>query len=350
VERVKALTVQPGVPGSGALREIDEPPSSDGDVVVETLAVGICGTDLEILKGAYGAAPPGDEFLVLGHESLGQVLEAPTGSGLAAGDLVVGIVRQPDPVPCSACAVGEWDMCLNGQFTEHGIKGLHGFARERYRIPAEYVVKVDPALGRLGVLLEPASVVAKAWDHIERIGNRAAWAPRTVLVTGAGPIGLLSALLAVQRGFEVHVLDLATTGPKPELVRQLGATYHSAGLPEIGVWPDITVEATGVPALVLDLMGWNARSGITCLTGVSEGGTDQSVDAGALNRAMVLENDVVFGSVNANRRHYEAGAAALAQADPGWLAGLVTRRVVLAQFETALERRADDVKVVLDLS
>jgi threonine dehydrogenase-like Zn-dependent dehydrogenase len=346
---VKALTVRPGVEGSGALREVDEPAAADGDVLVQTLAVGVCGTDLEILKGAYGAAPPGDEFLVLGHESLGQVLEAPTGSGLAAGDLVVGIVRQPDPVPCSACAVGEWDMCLNGQFTEHGIKGLHGFARERYRIPAEYVVKVDPALGRLGVLLEPASVVAKAWDHIERIGNRAAWAPRTVLVTGAGPIGLLSALLAVQRGFEVHVLDLATTGPKPELVRQLGATYHAAGLPEIGVWPDITVEATGVPALVLDLMGWNARSGITCLTGVSEGGTDQSVDAGALNRAMVLENDVVFGSVNANRRHYEAGAAALAQADPDWLAGLVTRQVPLAQFETALERRADDVKVVLDL-
>lgn len=347
---MKALTVRPGVSGSGELREVGEPAEREGDVLIGALAVGICGTDSEILRGAYGAAPPGEEFLVLGHESLGQVLEAPVASGLETGDLVVGIVRQPDPVPCPACAVGEWDMCLNGQFTEYGIKGRHGFARERYRIPADHVVKVDPALGRSGVLLEPTSVVAKAWDHIERIGNRAAWAPRTVLVTGAGPIGLLAALLAVQRGFEVHVLDLATTGPKPELVRRLGATYHSAGLPETGLRPDITVEATGVPSLVMDLMGWNARSGITCLTGVSEGGAGQSVDAGALNRAIVLENDVVFGSVNANRRHYEAAAAALARADPGWLAGLVTREVPLAQFESALERRADDVKVVLDLS
>ena len=114
---------------------------------------------------------------------------------------MVGIVRRRDPLPCPACAAGHWDMCVNGHYTERGIKGRHGYASQRYRIHPEYLVAVDPALGTLGVLLEPATVVAKAWDHIERIGRRAPWAPEKVLVTGAGPIGLLAALLATQRGY-----------------------------------------------------------------------------------------------------------------------------------------------------
>src|SRR5690606_26938007 len=123
------------------------------------------------------------------------------GAPLNPGDLVVGIVRHPDPVPCPACAVAAWDMCRNGQYVAHGIKGLEGFCVERFRSPADFLVRVDPALRETGVVLEPASVVAKAWDHIERIGARSrAWHPRRVLVTGAGPIGLLAALMARQRG------------------------------------------------------------------------------------------------------------------------------------------------------
>jgi hypothetical protein len=130
-------------------------PEADGSVLVETLAVGICGTDHEIISGDYGEAPPGDDYLVLGHESLGRVVEAPEGSGFADGDLVVGIVRRPDPVPCANCAVGEWDMCRNGRYTERGIKGRHGYAGERYRIHPEFAVKLAPDLDRVGVLLEP---------------------------------------------------------------------------------------------------------------------------------------------------------------------------------------------------
>ncbi len=130
---MRALTVLPGVAGSGDVTELPEPDPSEGLVLVETLAIGVCGTDREILAGEYGEAPPGAERLVLGHESIGRVLEAPDGVGVQPGDLVVGIVRRPDPVPCSNCAVGEWDMCRNGQYTEHGIKALHGFARQRYR-------------------------------------------------------------------------------------------------------------------------------------------------------------------------------------------------------------------------
>ncbi len=347
---MRALTVVPGQKDAVQLEDFREPPPEQGSVLVQTLAVGVCGTDREIVAGLYGESPPGHQRLILGHESLGRVLEAPAGSGLAAGDLVAGIVRRPDPVPCPNCAAGEWDMCRNGRYTECGIKGLDGFCRERFRLEPAFAVRLDPALGRLGVLLEPASVLAKAWEHVERIGGRARWQPRRVLVTGAGPIGLLAALMGVQRGLEVRVLDQVTDGPKPELVRRLGATYHTGTLAEAADGADVVVECTGVGQLVFDAMQHTAPGGIVCLTGISSGGRTLSVDAGALNRSMVLENDVVFGSVNANRRHYEKAAGALARADRGWLEGLLTRRVPLDRWQEALERRPGDVKVVIDLT
>src|SRR5919199_2884617 len=163
---------------------------------------------------------------------LEEVPEPPAASGLAPGDLVVGIVRRPDPVPCPNCAAGEWDMCRNGRYTEHGIKGLHGFGSQRYRLDPAFAIRLDPGLESVGVLTEPTTIVAKAWDHIERIGSRAVWEPRVVLVTGAGPIGLLAALLGVQRGLEVHVVDRVTEGPKPALVADLGAHYHHGTVAE----------------------------------------------------------------------------------------------------------------------
>jgi threonine dehydrogenase-like Zn-dependent dehydrogenase len=344
------VTVVPLEKDSVDLTELPEPPEVDGPVLVETLAIGVCGTDLEIINGNYGWAPPGETRLAIGHESLGRVKEAPADCGLVPGDLVVGIVRRPDPVPCPNCEVGEWDMCRNGQYTERGIKQRHGYASERYRIHPEYAVKVDPALGHLGVLLEPTTVVAKAWDHIEHIGRRARWDPKTVLVTGAGPIGLLAALLAVQRGLDTHVLDQVTDGLKPQLVADLGATYHHGALGDIGVTPDIVLECTGVAQLVLDAMLHNTPDGIICLTGVSSGGREFNVDAGLLNRAMVLQNDVVFGSVNANRKHYEAGAKALAAADAGWLQRVITRTVALDRWRDAYARQPGDVKTVLAFS
>jgi threonine dehydrogenase-like Zn-dependent dehydrogenase len=348
---VRALTVLPGKAGSAAVTDVEEPPLADGPVLVETLAIGICGTDLEICKGDYGTAPAGSERLVIGHESLGRVLEAPKGAGLTEGDLVVGIVRRPDPVPCPNCAIGEWDMCRNGAYTERGIKDRHGYASQRYRIDPDFAVRVDPALGEFGVLLEPTSVVAKAWDHVERIGARsAAWSPHTVLVCGAGPIGLLAALLAVQKGYEVHVVDRVTDGPKPGIVADLGATYHHEPVASLAGVADVVVECTGVAQVVIDVLGHTAPDAIVCLTGVSSGGRTLQFDAGEVNREMVLGNAVVFGSVNANRRHYEAGAEALSSADTRWLARLITRRVPLESFADALERRPDDVKTVITIN
>jgi glucose 1-dehydrogenase len=347
---MKALTVIPLTAGSAELSEIDEPPEGDGPILVETLAVGICGTDIEILTGAYGWPPPGRDRLVLGHESLGRVLEAPPGAPVAKGDLVVGIVRRPDPVPCANCAVLEWDFCRNGLYTERGIKEHDGYLSERYRITPDFVVKIDPGLGILGVLLEPTSVVAKAWEEVDRVGGRAHWDPKTVLVTGAGPIGLLAALLGVQRGLDVHVIDQMATGVKPDLVRDLGATYHTGAIADACPNPDVIIECTGVSTLVLDSMSHIGTGGVVCLTGVSSGGHVIQVDEGALNRSMVLENVAVVGSVNANRRHYEAAAAALAKADRSWLGRLINRRVPLASWQQALDRQPDDVKVIITVT
>ena len=348
---MKALTVEPGKAGSARLDDVDDPPESDGAVVVETMAVGVCGTDVEIVSGAYGWPPPGRDRLVLGHESLGRVVEAPAGSGLAKDDLVVGIVRRPDPVPCPACAQDEWDFCRNGQYTERGIKALDGYCSQHYRIEPKYAVKVDASLGSLGVLLEPASVVAKAWDQVDGIGSRqAGWAPKTALVTGAGPIGLLAALIGVERGIDVHVLDQMESGYKPDLVKSLGGTYHHGNVKDTGLSADVVIECTGVGQLVFDVMENAAPGGVVCLTGVSSGGRELGVDAGALNRTMVLENEAVVGSVNANRRHYQAGADALAKADHSWLGKLITRRVPLAQWSDAFQRQPDDVKVVIEVN
>jgi threonine dehydrogenase-like Zn-dependent dehydrogenase len=349
---MRALTVEPLKANSAVVRDVPDPEAGSGEMLVEGLALGICGTDREIVAGEYGWAPPGTDRLVLGHESLGRIRTAPPGSKFASGDLVVGVVRRPDPEPCGACAHGAFDMCRNGRYTERGIKEIDGYGSRLWTVETDYAVKLDPRLEDVGVLMEPTTVVAKAWDQVEKIGARSWFAPRSVLITGAGPIGLLAALLGVQRGLEVHVLDLATQGPKPEAVRALGAQYHYSGIDDATarVKPDVIIEATGVSKIVFEAMASTASYGIVCLTGVSPVGRKISVDVGAANREMVLENDVVVGSVNANLNHYAAAADALGKADVDWLSRLITRRVPLERFAEALEARSGDIKVVLDLT
>ena len=322
-----------------------------GSVLVEAIAVGVCGTDVEIVEGHYGWAPPGRPRLVLGHESLGRVLDPGLVGGLREGDLVVGIVRRPDPVPCPNCAVGEWDMCRNGQYTERGIKQIDGFMSERWRIEPEYAMKVDSSLGLLGVLLEPTTVVTKAWEQVQLVGQRAYWEPRTVLVTGAGPIGLLAALVGIQRGLDVHVLDRVETGPKPELVRALGATYHTGRASDVGFDPDVIIECTGVGQVIADSL----RRGRARWRRLPHrrrqrrpqhrGGSTADIAA-----TMVLHNNVVVGSVNANKRHWYKAGQVLASADRAWLARLITRRETPEGFMNALQRQPDDIKVVIQFA
>jgi glucose 1-dehydrogenase len=346
---VRAMTVVPGQPDTADATEVPEPSESDGPVVVDGLLAGVCGTDREIAVDGYGWCPPGRDRLVLGHESVGRVREAPAGSGLASGDLVAGIVRRPDPVPCQCCAADAWDFCRNGRYTERGIKERDGYGSQRWRIEPEFAVRLDPALGRLGVLVEPASVVAKAWEQIELIGGRACWEPRRLLVAGAGPIGLLGALLGVQRGMQVHVIDRVTQGPKPRLVADLEASYHTGTVEELGLEPDVVLECTGAGSLVFDIADSMAPNAVMCLLGVGCGGKQVAADLSEINRELVLRNTVLFGSVNAARRHYQDAAEALAKADRSWLERLITRTVPLGDWAQGLYKREDDVKVVVDL-
>jgi threonine dehydrogenase-like Zn-dependent dehydrogenase len=240
-------------------------------------------------------------------------------------------------------------MCRNGRYTERGIKGLDGFAAERYRLEPAFAVPVPRELGALGVLVEPASVLAKAWEQIERIGARTRWTPCRVLVTGAGPIGLLAALFARQRNLEVHVLDHHTEGPKPRLVEALGAKYYAGRVADVPP-PDVVLECTGAGPLVFEVMDAVAPDGIVCLTGVSSGTRAIPVVMETLNKTLVLENNVVFGTVNANMRHYRGAVEALARADRSWLSALITRRVPLARWADALKRGPLDVKPVIELA
>ena len=347
---MKAITVVPKTENSVQYGEVPDPDPSTGSILVEAVAVGICGTDVEIATGKYGWAPPGRDRLVLGHESLGRVLEAPEGSGVVAGDLVVGIVRRPDPVPCSSCAVGEWDMCLNGEYTERGIKAIDGFMSERWRIEPGYVTKLDPTLGILGVLLEPTTVVAKAWEQVQHMESRAFWKPRTVLVTGAGPIGQLAAMIGVQRGLDVHVLDRMESGTKPDLVRDLGATYHHGSASDLPFDPDVVIECTGVGQVISDVIVKVGAGGVVCLTGVGSGGRTTGLATADVATELVLQNNVVVGSVNANRRHFYRAAEALARADRDWLSRLVSRRVKPDSIHEAFDRGPDDIKVVVEFS
>jgi threonine dehydrogenase-like Zn-dependent dehydrogenase len=346
---MKAITVEPGKPGTARFEDIPEPDAREGSVLVEAVAVGVCGTDVEIVEGKYGWAPQGKTRLVLGHESLGRVIDPGESSSLKKGDLVVGIVRRPDPVPCPNCAVGEWDMCRNGQYTERGIKEIHGFMSERWRIEPEYAMKVDPSLGILGVLLEPMTVITKALAQVLVIGQRTFWEPKTMLVTGAGPIGLLAALGAKLTSRDIHVLDRAVSGPKPDLVRDLGATYHSRSVLDLGFNPDIIIECTGVGSVIAESIQMLGAGGIICLTGVGAGGVASQAVADVA-AAAVLKNNVMVGSVNANKRHWYRASEILARSDRKWLSRLITRREKPENFKQALERKPDDIKVIIQFS
>lgn len=345
---MKAATVVPGEPDQSAVTDRPDPVPADGELLVDGVLAGSCGTDRDVTHGAHGALPPGQDRMVLFHESVGQVLRAPEGSDFAEGDHVVGIVRRPDPEPCEPCAAGEWDFCSNGRYTERGIKELDGYGSQKWTVDPAFAVRVPAEVGELGVLTEPASVVAKAWEQVELVGGRARAAPHRALVTGAGPIGLLAALLGVQQGLDVQVLDKVAEGLKPELVRSLGAGYVTS-LDELGAEPEVVIEATGSGEVVFDVLQRTAPNSITVLTGLASGHRTVPVPAGAINNELVLDNDAVVGSVNSNVRHYRRAVRALAEADRDWLERLITRRVPLHDWTEVFDRKPDDIKVAVDL-
>src|SRR5439155_948363 len=219
--------------------------------------IGICGTDLEIIQGSYGEAPSGSDYLILGHECLATVEEAPSNSaGIKKGDLVVPTVRRPDG--CLNCQNGESDMCLTGHYKEHGIKGLHGFCSEYSVSDINFLVPVPAELSDVAVLLEPTSVAGKGVFQSFKIQERMIWKPQRALVLGTGPVGLLTVLLLRIRGLDVTAV---ATRPKDSLkariVEKIGGTYVNANdqsITSLGKF-DLILEETGVASLAAEAQG-----------------------------------------------------------------------------------------------
>jgi len=355
---MRAVIVTPREAGSGRLAEVPDPQPQQGEVLVRVREVGLDGTDIEILEGQYGEAPPGEDYLIIGHESLGQVQKLTDGAeGLSPGDWVVAIVRRPDPVPCRNCAADEWDMCLNGQYTERGIKGRHGFLAEFYVEAPKFLVRVPEELSAFAVLLEPLSIVEKAVEQIKRIQSRMVWQPQRAMVLGAGTIGLLAAMLLRLEDVEVHIYNRSENKIKRDLTESVGANYICAKERPLGheldreIGPvDIIVEATGFSPLAFNAMDMVGLNGIVCLTGVSGGSRTLQIAADHLNLEMVLMNKVVFGTVNANRRHFETGVRHLQEIEarwPGVLSRMITHRYPIERFAEALQRPSRDIKRVV---
>ena len=358
---MKAVVVTPLQAGSGRVTEVPDPEMEAGEVLVRVRQVGICGTDHEILNGQYGTAPEGDDYLIIGHESLGQVEEVGANvKDFSPGDWVVAMVRRPDPVPCRNCAANEWDMCLNGLFLERGINGRHGYLAELYAEQPRFLVKVPERVASFAVLLEPMTVVEKAVDQIWKIQSRLFWEPERAIVLGAGTIGLLAGALLRLRGIDVYFYNRAEKGAKSDIAEAIGATYIPASQSKLSDLPDqignvdIVIEATGYSPLAFEAMDVIGKNGIVCLTGVSGGDRPRTIDADHINLKMVLSNNVVFGTVNANPRHFQMGARHLVMIDalmPGLLSRMITDRIPLDDgLLQALASPSDGIKRVVTVS
>lgn len=354
---MKAIAVTPGKSSSARLLEVPDPTPAPTQILVRVLQVGLCGTDAEINQGLYGEAPPGSDYLIIGHESLGRVeAVGAEAKGFAVGELVAAMVRRPDD--CLNCRHGEPDMCLKGDFKERGIKGLHGFMAEYYVEEPTYLVKVPPSLLDIGVLAEPLSIAEKAVRQALAIQQRMVWEPRTALVLGVGPIGLLATAILRHMGLDTFALATNRQGNfKAQLVENIGATYLSTAEDPIITLAeklgnlDLIIEATGSSTVAFQAMTILGTNGVLCLTGVSGGDKKLEVASDSLNLGLVLGNKTVFGTVNANRKDWDQGIAHLGDFQrkwPGLIERMITRRLPLEHFAEGLSRRAGDVKTVLE--
>ena len=355
-------------PAQKKLRLIDDLPEpkieTPTHVKVQTLEVGICGTDREVAAGAYGEPPPGSDFLVLGHENLGRVVEVGSAvSRVKPGDLVVSTVRRGCAENCPSCAINQSDMCYTGHFTERGINRRHGFSAERYVEEEQFLSTLPGDLRDIGVLLEPLTISEKALIEISVIQRRLHEARRieegrgVSLVVGAGPVGLMGAFALAAIGARTFIMDIvAHDHPKAKIAADAGITYLQ-GADEMRAVAakhsiDAMIEATGVSKLSFDLIQSLGVNGVCVLTGIpgTHGKFDFSGDD--LMRAMVLKNQVLLGSVNANVRSFRRGVAHLAQFQahfPKAVGAVITSRWKPEQCEEAIfGRRPNDIKAIIE--
>ncbi len=338
---MKAVAVIPGKPDSIHLRDVPKPrvediPNGRG-VLVRVLRVGVDGTDKEINAAEYGAPPSGDDFLILGHESFGQVeAVAQNVSGLKTGDYVVASVRRPGSSLYDR--IGLQDMTTDNVYFERGINLRHGFLAEYYADADEFLVKVPQGLKKVGVLLEPSSVAEKAIGQAYEVQRRLrVWQPRRAAVLGAGTLGLLGSLFLRLRGLEVVTLGLIEPPYlNSQLLEEIGARYISTkrvslrqASEQFGPF-DYILEGTGYSPLVFEAMEVLGKNGVLAMVSITGADRKIEIPADRINQGFVLGNKIALGSVNASREDFERAVQDLSQAElsyPGWLEKLLTHPV-----------------------
>ena len=359
LDTVQAIAVIPGTPNSLHRTRVPLPAPGSGEAVIQTIRVGVCGTDREIMRGEFGQAPTGSDALVIGHEVLGRVTSVgPDVGKVQPGDLVTATVRRPDG--CPACEVGQPDMCLWRQYTERGIAGAHGFMAERFVEHERFLIPIPPELERTAVLTEPLTVVDKAVRQADLIQRRLAygWQPKTAVVLGAGPIGLLGTLLLRARGADV-VTVARTPAPNhaADLVTAAGARYVSSRetpLLELGAsldGIDLILESTGASIAAFEAMQILGNNGVLVLLSLTGTDTHAEIPIDRINREMVAGNKIVVGCVNAGFIDFDNAVRSLARFDtlwPGLAERLITSRLAIDDFEQITQKTAADVKKVVE--
>src|SRR3954451_25149329 len=350
---MQAILTVPHRPHSTHVADVPAPHPGAGTVLLRPLEVGVCGTDREISEGRFGAARDGEEALVLGHELVGVVER--DGHGFARGDLVAATVRRSCG-RCAPCAAGAPDACDTGDYLERGITRLHGFGSELVAEAPEHLVAVPPALGRLGVLAEPASVAERGLRHVRAVGGRQPWGPRRALVRGTGAIGMLGTYLLRMDDLEVWTASRSAGGEKARLVEACGARHVATGetpladvAEDVGGF-DVVLQAGGGAQLTLATLAPLRRNGVACLLGIDGRPREVGMDGRVIGVDAILGNRALFGSVNANRVAWTAAVEHLDRARERWpeaLEAFVGLRVPLDAFADAFA--FGGVKATLEL-
>ena len=349
---MKALAVKPGHKNTIDIVDLPGPEIKEAEVLVKTERVGIDGTDIEINQGAYGEAPDKQSILVLGHEAVGRISAVGADvRDLEVNDLVVPTVRRDCP-DCPACHDGASDSCISGDYQERGIKKAHGYLSEFFKEVPDNLVKLPPELAAVGPLIEPMSVAQKAINQAFEIQRRQKWEPNTVLVLGAGALGLMLTIVLRSRGHDTFTYDLAdNTSPKAKIVKKVGGHYIDAkelaveDFPKEHGWPDLIFEATGKSSIAFSAISILNQDGALGLLSVSGRNHTTKICLSCLNNHIVLGNRVIFGSVSSNKRHFQEAIQTAKYVDKRWhgvLHKIITDERELDDFKQAFERSRDD--------
>lgn len=364
------------MPSSKQVSIIDQPEpkiSRPTEVKLRMIEAGVCGTDKEICAFEYGTPPTGSEHLVIGHESLGEVVEVGSQvSRVKVGDLVVPMVRRPcRHRHCVACANSRQDFCFTGDFTERGIKQQHGFMAQYIVDDEIYMNPVPHELRDVAVLVEPLTIAEKALIQVWGVQQRLPWSCaktpgkaqahcHRAVVLGAGPVGLLGAMALVNYGFETYVYAREPLpNPKADVLQMIGAKYISAETHSLAALThevgnvDLVYEATGASRLAFDMIQQLGTNGIFIFTGVPGRKGPVEIDTDLMMRNLVLKNQVVFGTVNAGRDAFEGSIRDLgifAKRWPQAVKSLITGRFPINEHRELLLGRANGIKNVIRLN